>query len=416
MSVPLIAGILNDRYGFNFEADRVREVGRTAASTLYEASNDEGAAVQVELFDAPLGRDTAALDAAFPEVMTPGAFRPRHAGTETAEGEARDFVLREATVGTPLRDLVDTKLRDGQAFTNAETRDLLTGAAEAIDAYNAAGHADFLARSINTNQLLVQPSWSEIPVKLALVGPSLDSAAAEDNLHDFWNVVAEVTGRPVDEAAATKHATAVGYLNEVTAGEEQGGVLKQEAPVAPGVQDGYRKPPEPYPAGYVAPEPEKAERNPWPWVIGVLAAALAAMLIAWLVTSTRGEEWTGAEQSIADAYPKIVSGKAGQKGWQDLKCEPAAPDAGQEGKIRCAGEELGVSVAKYPTQVQRDEDLPGAEYATVLGSGECMIEDYELPDAYPPAFVMAPRDKGQYLIIVNGYNAEEQRLDLPVCE
>lgn len=413
MSAPLIAEILNGRYGFDFSADRITEIGRTAASTLFEANNDEGAAVEIEVFDAPLAQDTAALDEEFSKVQAPGAFRPRHAGLLD---DGRVYILREASVGTPFSDLVAAKQQAGEAFTDAETRDLLSSVAQAIDDYNAAGHPEFLARSIAAKQLLVQPSWSDIPVKLALVGPSPESAAAEDNLHDFWNVVADVTGRPVDEEAAAKNATSLGYLQDVCATAEDNVTGPGSGLVAPGDHDGYRRPPEPYPAGYVPPEPEKAARNPWPWIIGALVIALIAMALAWYFTTQRGEEWSTAEKDIAAAYPEIVSKKAGQRGWQDLKCESAVPEAGQEAKIRCAGEELGVSVAKYPTELQRDEELPGEQYATVLGSGECMIEDYEIPDAYPQAFAMAPRDKGQYLILVNGYEAETLRLDLPVCE
>ena len=56
------------------------------------------------------------------------------------------------------------------------------------------------------------------------------------------------------------------------------------------------------------------------------------------------------------------------------------------------------------------------DVAVVLGSGECTINSYELPDANPPAYVMTPQDKPEYLFIVNGFDAENQRLDLPVCE
>ncbi|MEH0147164.1 hypothetical protein V6D40_05715 [Corynebacterium sp. Q4381] len=413
MSAPLIAEILNGRYGFDFAADRITEIGRTPASTLFEANNDEGAAVEIEVFDAPIAQDTTTLDEEFAKVQAPGAFRPRHAGLLD---DGRVYILREASVGTPFSDLVAAKKQAGEQFTDAETRDLLSSVAQAVDDYNAAGHPEFLARSIAAKQLLVQPSWSDIPVKLALVGPSPESAAAEDNLHDFWNLVADVTGRPVDEEAAAKNATALGYLQDVCASAADNVTGPGSGLVAPGDHDGYRRPPEPYPAGYVPPAPEKEARNPWPWIIGALAIALIAMALAWYFTTQRGEEWSVAEKDIAAAYPEIVSRKSGQRGWQDLKCESAAPDAGQEAKIRCAGEELGVSVAKYPTEAQRDEELPGQQYATVLGSGECMIEDYEIPDAYPQAFAMAPRDKGQYLIVVNGYDAETVRLDLPVCE
>ena len=319
---------------------------------------------------------------------------------------------------------------------------MLQAVAETVDAYNSSGQADLLARSINAERLLVQPAWSDIPVKLSLVGPSLETAAPEDNLHDFWNVVAELTGHPVDEEAATKHTTAVGYLETATQDQINDNTSLIQAPVAaaapaaaipaaaaadpnatpqpdvsPGPQDGYRRPPEAYPAN-AAPAPQHAKKsnvNPWPWIIAVLALALVALLVAWWWTSNRGAQWSAAEQQISEAYPGIVGKRSGQKGWEDLKCESATPDADQEAKIRCANEDLGVSVAKYTTQSDRDDAVPGSEYATVLGSGECMIDDFEIPDAYPPAFAMTPRDKGQYLIIVNGNEAEAKRLDLPVC-
>lgn len=421
MSVPstaeVLARMLRESYGFDFAADSVRESTRTANSTIYEASNDDGAAVQIEVFDGPAPADAAGLDGAFAAVTAPGAFRPRHAG-RLEDGQL--YILSEATVGTSLSELIDQKRAAGEVFTAAETRDLLDGAAQAIDAYNAAGHPEFLARSINTRAMLVQPAWSEVPVKLALVGPSGETNAAEDNLHDFWNVVAEVTARPVNEEAAAKHATAAGYLAEITEAEDPN-VASPIAPatgnVAPRPQDGYRKPPEAYPAGAAAPATHaKAKRNPWPWIIGVLVVALLALAGAWWWSTHRGEEWTGANAEIAEAYPNIVSKKSGQKGWEDLTCEQAATDAGQDGKIRCAGEDLGVSVAKYSSESARDEVVPGEQYATVLGSGACMIEDYEIPDATPPAYAMAPRDKSQYLIVVNGNDAEQRRLDLPVCD
>lgn len=416
MSASLIASLLNDRHGFTFPADRVRETGRTAASTIFDASNEDGSAVQVELFDIPV-----AYSPRFDQLRAPGAFNPRGAGSLD---DGRFYVLQEAPVGTPLSTLIAEKRGNNEVFTPAETRDLLHGVAQAVDEYNAAGESDLLARSITPENLLVQPSWSDVPVKLALVGPSLDTAAPEDNLHDFWNVVAELTGEPVDEEAATQHATAVGYLDAATQASSAiqtpaAHVVSDADPaVAPGTQDGYRRPPEPYPAGAApaaAPANHKKQTNPWPWIIAALSIALIALLLTWWWTSLRGEAWSAEEQEIADAYPEIVSTRAGQKGWEKLTCESATPEGDQSAKIRCANEELGVTVAKYDTQSDRDDAVPGEEYATVLGSGACMIDDFEIPDATPTAFAMAPQDKGQFLLIVNGSDAEAKRLDLPVC-
>ena len=74
MSAPQIAEILRDRYGFDFPADRVQEIARTATSTVYEANNDDGAAVQIEVLDPPAAGDVDALDEAFASVTAPGAW------------------------------------------------------------------------------------------------------------------------------------------------------------------------------------------------------------------------------------------------------------------------------------------------------------------------------------------------------
>ena len=167
---------------------------------------------------------------------------------------------------------------------------------------------------------------------------------------------------------------------------------------------------------YARPTEPKKKRSPWPWIIAILLLLLLALGALWYWFANRGDEWVGAEAEIAQAYPNVVSEKEGLKGWKDLKCEYGATDAGQDGKIRCANEELGVSVVKYPSEFDRDDAVPGPEDATVLGSGDCTINSYVLPDANPPAFVMTPQDKPEYLFIVNGADAENQRLDLPVCE
>lgn len=401
MPVPRIAGIVNERYGLNLNADNVRETTQTDTSTLYEATSQDGVGVQVEVFDAPLNADAEQLDAQLTEVNTPAVFRPRYAGRLE---DGRPVVLRDLPLGTPLSKLLEEKKAAGETVSLAEAGELLQGVAGAIDAYNAAGQADFLARSVKAEQLYAQHALARVPVKMGLVGPSPQKASAEDNLRDFWNVVAEVTGRPVDSDAAAANATAAGYLAAIT------------RPVAPGPEGGYRSLPAPYPVGAARPTARAAFNiNPWPWVIGALALLLAGMLIAWWVTN-RGEQWSASETQIAQIYPAIVSDKAGQRGWQSLTCEPAATDAGQEGKIRCAGPDLGVSVSKYASAQERSAALPPGLYAVVVGSGECMIDSYALPEADPPAFAMAPRDHPDYLVVLNGTDAEAMRLKLPLCE
>lgn len=416
MSNATIAGMLADRFGFTFTPEQVEQTGSTETSTLYTATDDTGHGVEVEVFGTPVdsavGEEVNTLNSRLALAAHPGAFQPRSVGTT---GDGKLFVLREAPTGTPLSDLIAEK---GATFTAQEVRDLLAPVAEAIDDYDLKGLSGFVARSITPERLLVQPQWSSTPVKLTLVGPSTDPAgsdeeAARANVEKFANVVALMTGEQPRDGART----CAGVLE--TAPAEQVDIERPDDSVAPRPQDGYRKPPEPYAYGadgsYARPE-EPKKSTPWPWIIAILALLLIALGALWYWSTHRGEEWTGAEAQIAEAYPKVVSERAGLKGWKDLTCESGSADADQVGKIRCANESLGVSVAQYATQSDRDDAVPDPSEAVVLGSGECTIYSYDLPDATPPAFVMTPQDKPEYLFIVNGDDAENQRLDLPVCE
>lgn len=392
MSTATIAGMLADRFGFRFTPEQVAQTGSTETSTIYTATDSTGRGVEVEVFDTPvdpaIGAEVSTLNARLALATHPGAFQPRSVGT-TDDGKL--FVLREAATGTPLADLIEAK---GSVFTAQEARDLLAPVAEAIDDYDRNGLAGFVSRSITPERLLVQPRWSTIPVKLTLVGPSTDPAGAEDavaqaNVEKFANVVALLTGEQ-PRAEARTCADVLG-----TAPAEQAHTQLADDSVAPRPQ---------------------VRATPWGWIIAILALLLIALAALWFWSTHRGAEWTGAEAEIAEAYPKVVSERAGRPGWKDLTCESGALDDAQVGKIRCAGEELGVSVVRYASQSDRDDAVPDPSEAVVLGSGECTINSYALPDANPPAYVMTPQDKPEYLFIVNGADSENQRLDLPVCE
>ena len=419
MSNATIAGMLAERFGFTFTPEQVEQTGSTETSTLYTATDDTGHGVEVEVFDtavdSAIGDEVNTLNSRLALAAHPGAFQPRSVGT-TEDGKL--FVLREAPTGTPMSELIAKK---GATFTPQEVRDLLAPVAEAIDDYDLKGLSGFVSRSITPERLLVQPQWSTTPVKLTLVGPSTDpaqsdEAAAKGNVDKFANVVALMTGDEPRSGART----CAGVLE--TAPAEHVAIATPDQSVAPRPQDGYRKPPEPYAYGtdgnYVrtVPTKQKQKTAPWPWIIAILALLLIALAALWYWSTHRGEEWAGAEAQIAEDYPKVVSERAGQKGWKDLNCEPGSLDIDQVGKIRCANDELGVSVVQYASESDRDDAVPDPSEAVVLGSGECTIYSYELPDANPPAYVMTPQDKPEYLFIVNGFDAENQRLDLPVCE
>ena len=153
----------------------------------------------------------------------------------------------------------------------------------------------------------------------------------------------------------------------------------------------------------------------WPVILAALVAVLAAVAAAWWWSNDRAHRWEGAEAEIREAYPELVSAREGGRGWKGLPCVSADPEPGQVAKIRCADGDTGVSVAKYTSAAERDKGLPGRDDAVALGSGACMINSFQVPGVSPPAFVMAPVDKVEYRVLINGADAEAQRLELPLC-
>ncbi|SDR69691.1 hypothetical protein [Corynebacterium timonense] len=372
----------------------LEETSRTESSTIYTARTARGTA-EVEVFNIPLSpaaaQDVTRGGADLSGADLPGVFAPRDIGVTN---EGRLYVARDAAEGVPLRTMAREHFASEGHFSVAEARTLLEPVAEAIDAYAAHGRAGFVARSITLDNLLAQPAWAAAPVKLSLVGPTPNSSgvSAERNRDAFISIVSDVTGSPIDASMVNASQTCAGYLRAL-AGE----------PAAPEQPTG---------ASHRA---AKSGRSAWPWVAVAVVLALVAAAAVWWFYGGRGEEWQGAEADIQQAYPGIVSEQQGGRGWQDLTCEPGEPDAGQTAKIRCADRQLGVSVAVYPSAAERDAALPARDQAVTLGDGACTVDSYQVPDVTPPAFVMAPADKPEYWVLINGEDAEEKRLDLPLC-
>ncbi|QPK83004.1 hypothetical protein G7Y29_09185 [Corynebacterium qintianiae] len=171
------------------------------------------------------------------------------------------------------------------------------------------------------------------------------------------------------------------------------------------------------PGATVKPERSTSQRAVWPWLLAaVLLLSAAAGGLWWYTHRGAGERWEGVNQEIHMAFPDIVSAREGLKGWNGLPCAEAAADAGQLGKIRCADADLGVSVIKYDSETARDAALPESTSAHVLSNGQCEVTSVTLEDSSEPAYFLAPKGaNSDYGILINGRDAEEQRLALPVC-
>ena len=89
----------------------------------------------------------------------------------------------------------------------------------------------------------------------------------------------------------------------------------------------------------------------------------------------------------------------------------------EEARIRCSDKELGVSVIDYGTVANRDAQLPEKGDAEVIGNNVCSARSYKMEGVTPPAYRIAPEGAdAQYLLVVNGGEAESKRMYLNLCE
>nr|VDG64089.1 Uncharacterised protein [Streptococcus thermophilus] len=153
-----------------------------------------------------------------------------------------------------------------------------------------------------------------------------------------------------------------------------------------------------------------------PVIFGVVVVIGALGAGGWWLLNNFSEPWEPEDQFIADAFPRIVSEENGQRGWLGMRCMSKEPEQGQDARIRCADKQLGVSVMDYGTVEARDAMLPDGD-SVVLSQDECEAHSYERAGQDPPAYVIAPQGQdGQFLLVVNGDEAENKRLHLNMCD
>lgn len=189
-----------------------------------------------------------------------------------------------------------------------------------------------------------------------------------------------------------------------------------------------------YPAQQTAPAPQQTpveapqpaetstpaaaeKKGASPWLIAAIALVLAGIGVGgWWLWDNRGTEWDAADQEMADTFPQIISEKDGQRGWLGMKCTSMPIHDSEEARIRCSDKELGVSVIDYGTVANRDAQLPEGD-AEVIGNNVCSARSYKMEGVTPPAYRIAPEGAdAQYLLVVNGGEAESKRMYLNLCE
>lgn len=160
-----------------------------------------------------------------------------------------------------------------------------------------------------------------------------------------------------------------------------------------------------------------AKKGASPWLVGAIVVVLLAIAAGgWWLWSNQGEEWNAEEQQMADTFPQIISKESGQKGWLGMKCESMPATNGEEARIRCSDSKLGVSIMDYGSESNRDAQLPEGD-AEVIGNNVCSARSYKMEGVTPPAYRIAPEGAdAQYLLVVNGGEAESKRMYLNLCE
>lgn len=256
---------------------------------------------------------------------------------------------------------------------------------------------------------------------MAMAGPTAGAAglvSEATNRRRFADVVSQLTAQPVDEGLLEATGSAAGYLDALAnppapAPERPQQQFPDTDPGMEAVTEQYA--PADYAPVYEAPKPK---RKAWPW-------ALAAALVLggagaggywWYSQNAATEPWAGGDAEIAQAFPQLVSQEDGGKGFHGMTCRSQSAEGDAEAKIRCSSPDAGVSIVKYGSAEQRDASIAADGEQERFGNDACQFTSTELTGQDLPAYFLAPEgDLAAYSFLVNGKDAQQLRLQLPIC-
>ena len=322
----------------------------------------------------------------------------------TADGQ--EFIVREGVSGTQLSELPSNLSRE-------EAADVFGPLAGAVDFLVSRGRADFAVHGLREARVGVDKQ-RQVSV-LAAAGPSGEEHG--DAVAAFEELVARKCPeyKPTGNAGSAKDVVAdlrpqrdfdTAQIPRVQEPEP-----RPQQQFAPPQQPQPMAQPMAQPQQPMAPAPKKKGKGGLIALITVLAvAAIAAAAALWFFLSY--PSWNDKEQNLADAYPDLVGFRSGQDGFDGAKCSSREPEPGQEAKISCVGDGFNYIVTYYPSVEERDAMLPDAE-PVELSNDQCTIQSFETT-ADVPTYVMAVEGT-QSAFLVWGDNAEEERLNLPLC-
>lgn len=422
--------VLKEKLHASYALSELEELTRTDSSIQFRAINSWAtASAHCEMFTQPVDEATKEELMAQRSGLAWIAHRAHDLQDFDFTADNHLFVLRKNIEGSTLAELIAGRSQWGQPFTFEEVNHLLGPVAEAIDQLHTAQRADYVAGSINPDSLKVSKTEGTATVVLTGVGPKVprqESATVEDNEQAFTRLIQDMTGQPVTQEVRDASNNLSELLNRFAFPHKYRENAPQQffPPTNPGMPAVQSQPAEPAqeqtPVATSAPASEpKKKRGAMPWVAGIagiLAIAAAGGGAYWWFADGQYDEWSGEAAEIARDFDGVVGEKDGVAGWAGLNCASQDPDEGTEAKIRCADQSLGLTIEKYASESDRDEALPNEDHA-IIGTEECRIASYELAGQDPPAFYLAPQsDNTEYLLTINGEDAEEQRMTLPICD
>ena len=322
----------------------------------------------------------------------------------TADGQ--EFIVREGVSGTQLSELPNDLSRE-------EAADVFGPLAGAVDFLVSRGRADFAVHGLREARVGVDKQ-RQVSV-LAAAGPSGEEHG--DAVAAFEELVARKCPEYKPTGTAESAKDVVSHLRPQR--EFDTAQIPRVQEPEPRPQQQFAPPQQPQPMAQpmaqpqqpMAPAPKKKGKGGLIALITVLAvAAIAAAAALWFFLSY--PSWNDKEQNLADAYPDLVGSRSGQDGFDGAKCSSREPEPGQEAKISCVGDGFNYIVTYYPSVEERDAMLPDAE-PVELSNDQCTIQSFETT-ADVPTYVMAVEGT-QSAFLVWGDNAEEERLNLPLC-
>ncbi|EEI61871.1 serine/threonine-protein kinase [Corynebacterium glucuronolyticum] len=156
------------------------------------------------------------------------------------------------------------------------------------------------------------------------------------------------------------------------------------------------------------------KKKTWPWAAG--GAALVLLVLAAIPVLngafSSSSTWTGAEQTIARAFPGIVPDAPGESSpWQGFSCDSATSEGDPYTSISCSSRRGHVVIADFGNSRERARYV-SSNNAETLANDSCTIQRTQ----YGEDLAILPEgDRQQFAILISGKNAEQLSLEVPLC-